>query len=74
MRAILHIGGRRCENARKGFFRAFPVGVRARSERPLDSDAPSPPVPFFLKQPEGAGGTFPDGISKKAALRGASAD
>ena len=45
-------------------------GVRARSERPLDSDAPSPPAPFFA-QPEGAGGIPSDGISKKAVLDGA---
>ena len=25
-------------------------GVRARSERPLDTDAPSPPAPFFARR------------------------
>jgi hypothetical protein len=35
-----------------------PHGVRARSGAyPHNSDAPSPPVPFFLALPEGAGGT-----------------
>ena len=55
----------------RGIFVHYPRGVRARSERPLDSDAPSPPVPFFLAPPEGAGGTFSDGISNKAVLVGA---
>jgi hypothetical protein len=52
--AIVHIGVRRCECS-KGYFGHCLRGVRA--ERPLDSDAPSPPVPFFLAPPEGAGGT-----------------
>jgi hypothetical protein len=53
-------GVRRCENARRGIFAHYPRGVRARSERP------SIPTrlrrPFFLALPEGAGGTFSDGI------------
>jgi hypothetical protein len=50
------ISGCAAANARRGIFAHYPRGVRARSERPLDSDAPSPPVPFFLALPEGAGG------------------
>ena len=57
-------------DARRGYFLHCLRGVRARSERPLDSDAPSPPTPFFA-QPEGAGGIPSDGISKKAVLDGA---
>jgi hypothetical protein len=65
------ISGCAAANARRGYFGHCLRGVRARSERPLDSDAPSPPVPFFAySNGKGAGGTFSDGISKKAVLVG----
>jgi hypothetical protein len=57
----------------EGDFAHYPV-VREALGAPLDSDAPSPPVPFFLAPPEGTGGTFSDRISKKAVLVGAAAD
>jgi hypothetical protein len=45
-------------NARKGYFRALiPWREGALGAYPHNSDAPSPPVPFFLAPPEGAGGT-----------------
>ena len=46
----------------KGYFRALSAWREGALGAPLDSDAPSPPVPFFLALPEGAGGTFSDGI------------
>jgi hypothetical protein len=39
-----------------GIFARYRRGVRARSEDPLFRRASSPPVPFFLALPEGAGG------------------
>ena len=55
LRAIIYISAPAGECS-KGRFRALFGGAR-RSERTPVSDAPSPPVPFFLTPPEGAGGT-----------------
>jgi|ERR1700722_8582292 hypothetical protein len=55
LRAIIYISAPAGECS-KGRFRALFCGAK-RSERTPVSDAPSPPVPFFLTLPEGAGGT-----------------
>jgi hypothetical protein len=54
--ARLFISARPLSSARKGDFAHCSVARGARSVPPV-SDAPSPPVPFFLTPPEGAGGT-----------------
>jgi len=54
--ARLFISARPLGNARRGDFAHCSVVRGARSGPPV-SDAPSPPVPFFLTPPEGAGGT-----------------
>jgi hypothetical protein len=54
--ARLFISARPLTSARKGDFAHCSVARGARSVPPV-SDAPSPPVPFFLTPPEGAGGT-----------------
>ena len=55
LRAIIYISGPAGECS-KGRFAHCSVVRGARSGPPV-SDAPSPPVPFFLTPPEGAGGT-----------------
>ena len=56
LRAIIYISAPAGECS-KGRFRALFGGARRSECTPPISDAPSPPVPFFLTPPEGAGGT-----------------
>jgi hypothetical protein len=55
LRAIIYIRAPAGECS-KGRFRALFGGARRSETRTPVSDAPSPPVPFFLTPPEGAGG------------------
>src|ERR1700729_583460 len=67
LRAIIYISAPAGECS-KGRFRALFCGAK-RSERTPVSDAPSPPVPFFLALPEGAGGTPGSRLAERHLVR-----